>query len=214
MAIITYTNEPHGFGFTYDDADLDRVDDRSDPRFSAARFDRLGRTAAAAVLFTVRGASAEQVAAGTALSALITTDDVPRRDLGGWDWNAVTRREGVRFLERTGTPHVVATQTYWRGYPVLGLSTSPSSGEPRPGGLETLGVLFTPQQTFESLMVFPLERDDETWPELGQALMDGFFLVPIEREGRQRLSHQYVGQTDIYREGEATEVVPMQREGD
>jgi hypothetical protein len=54
-----------------------------------------------------------------------------------------------------------------------------------------LGMLLTPAQTFTSLLVMPL-TDVEEWGERFQALMDGFYLVPIEREGRVRTAHQFV----------------------
>jgi hypothetical protein len=200
MAIVTYTSEPHGFGFTYDDAELVRVDDLDDPRLEAAGLDLLARPVAAAVLFTTPGATPAQIAAGAAFSALVATDDAPRSDLGGWDWEAVTRREGERFLERTGAPEVVATQTYWRGYPVLDFSASHPEGASGNRGLETLGILFTPRQTFDAALVFPHGRADSVWVERGQELMDGFFLVPLEREGRQRLDHLYVGHVSIARQ--------------
>ena len=90
-----------------------------------------------------------------------------------------------------------ATAVYWRGFPVLQLSAVPVPDEEAPptqlaaAPIEVLGALHTPAQTFTSLLVMPL-TDVEEWGERFQALMDGFYLVPIEREGRVRTGHQFV----------------------
>ncbi len=92
---------------------------------------------------------------------------------------------------------VEATAVYWRGFPVLQLSAVPVPDEEAPptqlaaAPIEVLGTLSTPAQTFTSLLVMPL-LDVEEWGERFQVLMDGFYLVPIEREGRVRTGHRFV----------------------
>lgn len=200
MAIVTYTTTQHGFGVAYDDARLTHVDDPTEPRLEAAWRTHVPATVAGSVLFLPRGATAADVAAGLAPSQLITTDDrpVPPRTLAAWDWDDEARRLSARFLERTGMSAAEATAVYWRGFPVLQLSAVPVPDEEAPPAqlsaapIEVLGTLLTPAQTFTSLLVMPL-ADVEEWGERFQALMDGFYLVPIEREGRVRTGHQFVG---------------------
>jgi len=193
MAIVTYTNEPGGFGVTYDDELLTCVDDPGDPRLAAAWSSRIRNEIAVAVLFTVPGSTADEIAAGSAPSVFITTDDTAPgpHGLGAWDWEAVTQREALKFLDRTGAAWLDADQVYWRGFPVLQLVAVTRTETPPPHSLEELGLLFTPSQTFTSLVVIP--RDDfEAWARRAQEVMDGFFLVPLEREGRLRIGHQHV----------------------
>lgn len=52
-------------------------------------------------------------------------------------------------------------------------------------------MLYTPEQTFGALLVLPQEHIEE-WVDGSQEVMDGFFLVPAERQGRARTRHQYV----------------------
>jgi hypothetical protein len=52
-------------------------------------------------------------------------------------------------------------------------------------------MLYTPAQTFSSLLVIP-HGDEHPWIPRLQEVMDGFFLLPIEREGRVRTGHQQV----------------------
>ena len=54
-----------------------------------------------------------------------------------------------------------------------------------------LGMLYTPAQTFSSLLVVPRGMEDP-WVQTFQEVMDGFFLMPIEREGYARTGHQHV----------------------
>ncbi len=198
MANVTYITR-HGFGVTYDDALLTHVDDPADPRLQSAWRTHLPAVAAASVLFAPRDASAADIAGGLVPTQLVTTDDEPvePRTLAAWDWDDEARRLGALFLERTGMPSLEATAVYWRGFPVLQLSAVPAPDEEAPptqrpaAPIEVLGVLFTPVQTFTSLLVMPLTAVEE-WGERFQALMDGFYLDPIEREGRVRTGHQLV----------------------
>jgi hypothetical protein len=57
--------------------------------------------------------------------------------------------------------------------------------------LQMLGMLYTPAQTYASLLVVPRGLEDP-WIERFQSVMDGFFLMPIEREGNTRTGHQHV----------------------
>jgi hypothetical protein len=52
-------------------------------------------------------------------------------------------------------------------------------------------MLYTPVQTFSSLLVVPRGEEDP-WIVRMQEVMDGFFLLPIEREGHSRTGHQHV----------------------
>lgn len=198
MANVTYATQ-HGFGVTYDDAWLTHADDPADPRLRAAWSAHIPAAAAGSVLFAPRDATAADIGGGVAPSQLITTDDAPvaARTLAAWDWDEEARRLGARFLERTGMGSLEATAVYWRGFPVLQLSAVPVPDEEAPptqrpaAPIEVLGVLLTPAQTFTSLLVMPFEAVEE-WGERFQTLMDGFYLVPIEREGRVRTGHQLV----------------------
>jgi hypothetical protein len=199
MAIVTYRSEAHGFGVTYEDAWLTHVDDPSDPRLRAAWRAHLPASVAGSVLFVPHTASAADVAAGRVPSQLVTTDDLPlpARTLATWDWDEEARNRSAQFLELTGTAALEATAVYWRGFPVLQLSAVPAPDEEesqaqiQTSPVEVLGMLLTPAQTFTSLLVMPLTAVEE-WGERFQALMDGFYLVPIEREGRVRTAHQFV----------------------
>jgi len=198
MAILTYTSERNGFGVTYDGAWITHVDDPADPRLSAAWAAHIPAPIAGSVLFLPRGAAATDVALGRAPSQLITTDHAPvaPKTLSTWDWDEVTRAHAGPFLERTGIAALEATAIYWRGFPVLQLSAIPSgdgdeASRACPAPIEVLGTLSTPAQTFSSLLTMPLEAVEE-WGARFQVLMDGFYLVPIEREGRVRTGHQYV----------------------
>jgi len=82
MTIITYTDEPHGFGLTYDDARLVCIDDPSDPRLAAAWSQRIGHEIAASVLLTVPGCTADEIAAGQAEHHAV--DAVPVEGRGQW----------------------------------------------------------------------------------------------------------------------------------
>ena len=199
MSVMTYTNEPHGFGLTYDDARLVCIDDPSDPRLSAAWSHRIGHEIAASVLLTVPGCTADEIAAGSTFSVLITTDSPASgsHPLGIWDWDEVTTQEAPRFLEETHAAYVDAYHLHWRGFPILQLTARPRPGSPAPRILEELGVLYTPQQTFTSLVVWPSEGTQELGPT-ARELWDGFFLVPLEREGRSRTGHKLVNRLRVY----------------
>ena len=95
MAITTYTNEPYGFGVTYDDARLACVDDPRDPRLPAAWSHRIHSEIAASALLT---------AAGAAFSVPITTDSAASGPhlLSSLDWDAVTLQETSGFLVFVG----------------------------------------------------------------------------------------------------------------
>ena len=193
MTITTYINEPHGFGLTYDDARLACVDDPDDPRLAAAWWSRITNEVAAAVLFTMPGATAEEIAAGSALSVLFTTDDLAAdpRELGDWDWDAATERESLRYLEQTGAPGLCVDHVYWRGFPIVQLVARPLPEAGALYRLEQLGMLYTPQRTFMTHMVMPEESLDECLSRVRE-LMDGFFLLPLEREGTRRIGHKHV----------------------
>ena len=193
MPMTTYTNEPHGFGFTYDDERFACVDDPSDPRLAAAWSSRIRNEIAASVLFTLAGCSADEVANGSAYSILVTTDspDPGLHRLGAWDWDDVMLTEAADFLEKTGGDYADAYHLYWRGFPILQLTARPGPETPPPRILEEIGKLYTPQQTFSSLVVWPSENREELGP-IARELWDGFFLVPLEREGRARTGHTLV----------------------
>jgi len=199
MTIITYANEPHGFGLTYDDARLACIDDPSDPRLSAAWSHRIGHKIAASVLLTAPGSTADEIAAGSTLSVLITTDSPASgsHPPGIWDWDEVTTQEAPRFLEDTNAAYVDAYHLHWRGFPILQLTARPRPESPAPRILEDLGLLYTPQQTFTSLVVWPSEDTQELGPTVRE-LWDGFFLVPLEREGRVRTGHKLVNRFRVY----------------
>ena len=199
MTIITYANEPHGFGLTYDDARLACIDDPSDPRLSAAWSHRIGHKIAASVLLTAPGSTADEIAAGSTLSVLITTDSPASgsHPPGIWDWDEVTTQEAPRFLEDTNAAYVDAYHLHWRGFPILQLTARPRPESPAPRILEELGLLYTPQQTFTSLVVWPSEDTQELGPTVRE-LWDGFFLVPLEREGRVRTGHKLVNRFRVY----------------
>ena len=196
MAILTYTSAAHGFGVTYDDALLTHVDDPADPRLLATWRSRIPTEISGKVLFTTRDASAADIAEGRAPSQFITTDDtpLPPRVLATWDWDEVTRRVVGPFFWETGVEALEATAVYWRGFPVLQLSAIAAAevafGQVPPP-IEVLGMLHTPAQTFASLLTMPMSAIEE-WGASFQELMDGFYLLPMEREGRVRTAHQHV----------------------
>jgi hypothetical protein len=193
MAITTYASEPHGFGVTYDDARLACIDDPRDPRLAAAWSHRIHSEIAASALLTAAGSTAEEIAAGTAFSVLITTDSAASGPhlLSSWDWDAVTLEEAARFLEDTCAACVDVTHMYWRGFPIVQITARPSPEAPAPRIIEELGLLYTPQQTFSSLVVWPTD-DTEALRPTARELWEGFFLVPLEREGRVRTGHKLV----------------------
>jgi hypothetical protein len=192
MAIVTYSSPGFGFGVTYDDALLTHTDDTADLRLRATWTANIRTHVAAAALFVPRDATAQGITRGLAPSLLLTTD---ARRLGPgvlswWDWDEVIRAEAASFMDRTGADELQTSAVYWRGFPVLQLATTapePDFAAP----LQLLGMLFTPEQTFSSLLVVPRGREDP-WIERMQEVMDGFFLLPIEREGRTRTGHQQV----------------------
>jgi hypothetical protein len=193
MAIVTYTSPGFGFGVTYDDLLIARTDDPADPRLRAAWSAHIPTKIAAGVLFTTREASIESIARGTAPSLLLTTDGRPQPPglLATWDWDEVTRREAQAFMRRADAEEIETTAVYWRGFPVLQLALVTPSGLDPDAPVRLLGMLYTPEQTFSSLLVIPRGEEDP-WVERLQEVMDGFFLVPIEREGRVRTGHQQV----------------------
>ena len=193
MAMVTYTNPSFGFGVTYDDELVTHTDDPADVRLRAAWSARIPTRIAAGVLFTTRDASIESIARGLAPSLLLTTDRERLEPgvLGRWEWDEVTRREARAFMQRSGAEEVETTAVYWRGFPVLQLAMlEPPAADPA-APLQLLGMLYTPEQTFSSLLVIPRDHEGQ-WVERLQEVMDGFFLLPIEREGRVRTGHQQV----------------------
>jgi hypothetical protein len=193
VTITTYANQPHGFGLTYDDARLACVDDPGDPRRAAAWSFRIGHEIAASVLVTAPAASADEIAAGTAFSVLLTTDSAASgaHAIGAWDWDAVMLEEASRFLEATGAAYLEAYYAYWRGFPMLQLTACRHVEASAPHNTEELGFLYTPEQTFSSFVVWP-PGDAQEWRPIAQDLRDGFFLVPLEREGNRRTGHRLV----------------------
>jgi hypothetical protein len=191
MAIVTYSNAAFGFGVTYDDAPITHTDDADDLRLRAAWTMRIPTAIAAAVLFTTRSATDESIARGLAPSLLLTTDHLPLRPglLGTWDWDEIAPREGRGFLERTGAYALEGIGMYWRGFPVLQFTTVPPADADPPAPVECLSLLYTPSQTFAIELVVPVAGLD-AWSERFQEVADGFFLLPIEREGRMRTGHQ------------------------
>jgi hypothetical protein len=193
MAIVTYSNAQLGFGVTYDDAELARSETTLDPRYLAAWSDRISTRVAGGVLFCPTTATAEKIGAGTAPSLLLTTDrsPLPPGVLGNWDWDDATGREAAPFMTLTGADEIETTAVYWRGFPVLQLAVgNPPDAQPSMP-LQILGMLYTPAQTYASLLVVPRGLEDP-WIERLQDVMDGFFLMPIEREGYSRTGHQHV----------------------
>lgn len=192
MAIVTYSNPDLGFGVTYDDASIIHTDDTADPRLRAAWSLRVPTQIAAAVLFTTRGATVESIARGLSPSLLLTTDAFPLQPgrLAQWDWEEEAEQRGRRFLEVTGARALEAAGLYWRGYPVLQLTTVPPADADPPAPVECLSLLHTPPQTFAIELVVPVSDLDE-WSEPFQEIADGFFLLPIEREGSMRTGHQH-----------------------
>ena len=193
MAIVTYTNAALGFGVTYEDAAVDRAEGPGDPRYAVAWTDRITTRVAGGVLFCPVTTTPDKIAAGAAPSLLITTDASPHcpATLARWDWDRATGREAAPFLTLTGAGEIETTAVYWRGFPVLQLAVL-EAPEDRPGmPVQLLGMLYTPEQTFSSLLVVP-RGTEEPWIQRFQEIMDGFFLVPIEREGRVRTGHRHV----------------------
>jgi hypothetical protein len=192
MAIVTYSNPDFGFGVTYDDASVVHTHDTADPRLRAAWSVRIPTQIAAAVLFTTRDATIESIARGLVPSLLLTTDAFPLQPdrLGRWDWESEAEQRGRRFLEVTRAPALEAVGLYWRGFPVLQLTTVPPADAEPPAPVECLSMLHTPQQTFAIELVVPVSDLDE-WSEPFQEVADGFFLLPIEREGFMRTGHQH-----------------------
>jgi hypothetical protein len=193
MAMFTYANPDAGFGVTYDDALLTHTDDPADLRLRAAWSMRIPRPITASVLFTTPDVSTEGIARGLAPSLLLTTDGERLEPgvLGRWDWDEVTGREGSAFIRRTGADEIETTAVYWRGFPVLQLAMVAPPGADPAAPLQLLGMLYTPDQTLSSLLVVP-HGEEATWIPRLQEVMDGFFLLPIEREGRVRTGHQQV----------------------
>lgn len=193
MAIVTYSNAGLGFGVTYDDAGLTRAEGSADARYAAAWTDRFTTRVAGGVLFCPSTATAERIASGTTPSLIITTDRSPLSPgtLSRWDWDEVTGREAAPFMTLTGASEIETNAVYWRGFPVLQLAVV-NAPEDRPAlPVQMLGMLYTPAQTFASLLVVPRGMEDP-WIQRFQEVMDGFFLMPIEREGRTRTGHQQV----------------------
>jgi hypothetical protein len=193
MAIVTYSNPAFGFGATYDDALLTHTDDAADLRLRATWGAHIRTAVAAAVVFVPWETTAAGIARGRAPSLLLTTDAqrLGPGVLGLWDWDEVIRAEAAPFMERTGAGEVQASAVYWRGFPVLQLATAAAPDTDPAAPLQSLGMLYTPVQTFSSLLVVPRGEEDP-WIGRMQEVMDGFFLLPIEREGHSRTGHQHV----------------------
>jgi hypothetical protein len=193
MAIVTYSNANLGFGVTYDDDELVLAEGAADARFAAAWTDRLTTRVNGGVLFCPTTATPDEIGGGAAPSLLITTDGSTLSPgvLGRWDWDEVTGREAAPFMTLTGADEIETTAVYWRGFPVLQLAVV-NAPEGRPAmPMQLLGMLYTPAQTFASLLVVPRGLEDP-WVKRFQEVMDGFFLMPIEREGNARIGHQHV----------------------
>jgi hypothetical protein len=192
MAIVTYSSLDFGFGVTYDDALITHTDDPADPRLRAAWSSRVPTRIAKAVLFTTRGATAQGIADGLAPSLLLTTDSLPLPSglLGAWDWEDAGLPRGKAFLTATGAHAVEAAGLYWRGFPVLQFTTVPPGDADPPAPVECLSLLHTPAQTFAIELVVPVHDLDE-WSAAFQEIADGFFLLPMEREGHMRTGHQH-----------------------
>ncbi len=199
MTITTYANEPHGFGLTYDDTRLACIDDPSDPRLAAAWSHRIHNEIAASALVTAPGSSAEDIAAGRTFSVLITTDSAASGPhlMSDWDWDATTLKDAPTFLEETGAACLDTIHMHWRGFPIVQLTARLSPESCAPCIIEELGLLYTPQQTFTSLVVWPTD-DTHELQATARELWDGFFLVPLEREGRVRTGHKLVNSFRIY----------------
>jgi hypothetical protein len=150
------------------------------------------------VLFTLPGCTAEEIAVGAAYSMLVTTDGVtPGPELlGGWDWDDVMLDAAESFLEETSAAYLDAYQIYWRGFPIVQFPARPGPEIPPPHILEEIGMLYTPQQTFSSLVVWPTDDCSELGPK-ARELWDGFFLMPLEREGKVRTGHKLVKHLEI-----------------
>ena len=191
MAIVTYSSPDFGFGVTYDDAVIVHTDDAADPRLRAAWSTRVPTQIAAAALFTTRDASVESITRGLAPSLLLTTDAFPLQPgtLGRWDWDEAAELRGRPFLKATGAHAIQAAGLYWRGFPVLQFTTVPPADTEPPAPVECLSLLHTPAQTFAIELVVPVHDLDE-WSAAFQEIADGFFLLPIEREGKSRTGHQ------------------------
>lgn len=197
MTIGAYSNEPHGFGVHYNDERLVCVDDPADPRLAAAWSSHIGRRIAASVLLTLHGSTAEEIAAGSTTSVLITTDGTasdPQR-LGNWDWESETLEAAPPFMDEAKASCVDVSHLYWRGFPVLQLAAEPSPDSPAPHILEELGLLYTPQQTVSTLVVWPTD-DPQSKPTAGE-LWNSVFLMPREREGRVYTGLRLVQQFQI-----------------
>jgi hypothetical protein len=193
MAIVTYSNASLGFGVTYDDAELARAEDPTDARLAAAWTDRLTTRVAGSVLFCPSTSTPERIGAGTVPSLLITTDRSPLSPgtLSRWDWDEATGREAAPFMTLTGADEIETSAVYWRGFPVLQVAVVSAPDERPAMPVQMLGMLYTPAQTFASLLVVPRGMEDP-WLQRFQDVMDGFFLMPIEREGYARTGHQHV----------------------
>jgi hypothetical protein len=191
MAIVTYSSLDYGFGVTYDDALIIHTDDTADPRLRAAWSMRVPTQIAAAALFTTRDATIESIARGLVPSLLLTTDAFPLQPgvLGWWDWDEMAERRGRPFLQATGAHAIEAAGLYWRGFPVLQFTTVPPAEAEPPAPVECLSLLHTPAQTFAIELVVPVQDLDE-WSATFQEVADGFFLLPIEREGKSRTGHR------------------------
>jgi hypothetical protein len=192
MAIVTYSDPRLGFGVTYDDADVTRAE-ASDPRLAAAWTDRFTTRVAGGILFCPSTATPERIGSGSVPNLIITTDLSPLSPdtLSRWDWDEVTSREAAPFMTLTGAVEIETNAVYWRGFPVVQLAVV-NAPEDRPSmPVQMLGMLYTPAQTFASLLVVPRGMEDP-WVQRFQEVMDGFFLVPIEREGTMRTGHQHV----------------------
>jgi len=198
MTLTRYANEPHGFGFIYDDARFACIDDPGDLRRAAVWSSRIGNEVPASVLFTLTGSTAAEIARGAAYSMLVTTDSAApdARLLGGRDWDDVMPDAAADFLRETSAAYVDAYQIYWRGFPMLQLTARPGPEVPSPHVLEEIGMLYTPRQTFTSLVVWPSDDREELGPA-ARELWDGFLLAPLEREGRVRTGHRLVGHRHI-----------------
>ena len=168
MAIVTYSNPPLGFGVTYDEGELTHAEGPGDARFAAAWTDRFTTRVVGGVVFCPAAATAEEISDGAAPSLLITTDRSPLAPgvLARWDWDEVTRREAAPFMTLTGADAIETSAVYWRGFPVLQLAVvAPPDGAPSMP-VQLLGTLYTPAQTFSSLLVVPRGLEDPVGPDL------------------------------------------------
>lgn len=108
MTIVTFSNEPHGLGLTYDDVRLACVNDLSDSRLRAAWSSRTDSKIAASALFTLPGCSADQIASGTASQARACCSKLAQPGCSRRGGSMRRRASRLRFWPDEGVAAVVA----------------------------------------------------------------------------------------------------------